>query len=103
MILLPREPDHPPLKYLVCQHRFDFSPQIKRELLELESLAVPKSLDGKGALLQKLQRKIDEKLKILLFQNNMNKPGGEKVREGFQKFQTEILQVDPIYGMHRDR
>ena len=59
---------------------------------------VPETLEGKGALVMKLKQNIINKLNELLFSNTSNRDGGEQVRKLFQRFQSKLLEVDPILG-----
>ena len=69
-----------------------------KELKELSETMVPETLEGKGALVIKLKQNIINKLNELLFSNTSNRDGGEQVRKLFQRFQSKLLEVDPILG-----
>ena len=51
----------------------------------------------------KLNQELINKLKELLFSNTSNREGGEQVRKLFQKFQSDLLKVDPIHGRKDDQ
>ena len=71
---------------------------MQKELKELSETMVPETLEGKGALVMKLKQNIINKLNELLFSNTSNRDGGEQVRKLFQRFQSKLLEVDPILG-----
>ena len=69
-----------------------------KELKELSETMVPETLEGKGALVMKLKQNIINKLNELLFSNTSNRDGGEQLRKLFQRFQSKLVEVDPILG-----
>ena len=46
----------------------------------------------------KLKQNIINKLNELLFSNTSNRDGGEQLRKLFQRFQSKLVEVDPILG-----